>query len=319
MLCDEGTALAVGVLPTVQYCPPTGEPSMEVLIARASALPVFSAVVRTVYLARASTRHGGQSASLDAGMIEQDNMLVANPTLATSMLWDESVQGATEERRFLAQMCSSGHIRLDGPFPSRDYPSPSDPQEIAEYKLACRLNSPRQIATDAGQCPVQLVHVSAHSAVGQRGNEAYSSVRLSRISQDRRSWLGLKKADFQQSFTVTNGLLNSVWSVESRPLKQGPLAVISSCESAALTWEGTLSIAGSLLRAGYRAVLGTETAVGGHLAYRYFSEFYNELFDFCPAGEAARRARCTLLLKEPTTPLGCLFTLHGNPDLVISK
>ena len=219
-------------------------------------------------------------------------------------------------------------VELDGPIPNENVPLLGVRREDAEYKLAQLLATPRPSIVNGQQTeiPVQLVHVSAHSAVGQPGLVEFSKIVLSRVRY-RRSLFGRWKAMPVEQFSITNSLLDSVRLDQRVAGSQdrsssdtlGPMAVLSSCESGALAIEGTLSIAGSLLKSGYRAVLGTETKIGGEVSAEFFRSFYQQLLNGTAVGEAVRRARWELLLSRGHNPLGCVFVLHGDPDLKVSQ
>jgi hypothetical protein len=81
-----------------------------------------------------------------------------------------------------------------------------------------------------------------------------------------------------------------------------------------------LSLVGSLLQCGYRAVIGTQTVISDKLASRFFKALYSHLLDgSSTVGGAVHLARLELLLSEDANPLGCLFTLHGDPDLAVDR
>jgi hypothetical protein len=250
--------------------------------------PVFSTVVqqRVTWAGMGSTRTGGITEVLpQAHRLRRDG----DGRVQTLMLWDPHAPSSSAEFRALSALDQMGQIRLFGPVPNPEY--------LGSDRLAAVLVNPR----DVHQIPlVQLVHASAHSATDPANLESASVI-----------WL----ADRRDRYDVTNGRLLEQWELlgEIRHT-EGPIAVLSSCESVASVFWGIESLVRLLLGFGYRAVVGAESKVRGLLA-RWFSGYlYDGLLTGLSLGEAVQRARARILL-EQHNPLGFLFGLYGDADL----
>jgi CHAT domain-containing protein len=98
-----------------------------------------------------------------------------------------------------------------------------------------------------------------------------------------------------------------------------PLLFLNACESAATA--GYMS-ADSFPRHfriwGSRAVLGAETMVPDTMAAVFSRLFYEGLLDAgLTVGEAILQARQRLLARN--NPIGILYTLYGDPDLIVQR
>lgn len=332
MVCSEEHAVMLGLIPAKLY-KPVAIKDLDALRTQASMLPLFSAVLRQIRFPQDPSPRDPQDPSPqdpevlpDAGLIPQDHRLVASPRIPLLFLWDEDAPGSRDEKDLLQRpttlfnsQATEPLFQFDEfqPIPNENMPLAGVAVDDAEYRLAQLLASPSTLSRNGhgAQLPFQLVHLTAHSAVGQPGNRAFSEIVLSRVRYQRR-W-GVLRALPAERFSITNGLLKAAW--DCRRLDLGPMAILSSCESGALATEGALSIAGALLQFGYRAVLGTETRIGGKVSTEFFKAFYQQLLNGAAAGEAVRRARWHLLLGKDHNPLGCLFVLHGDPELKVSQ
>ncbi|MGW4528805.1 CHAT domain-containing protein [Amycolatopsis sp. NPDC004378] len=315
----EDARLMLNFIPSGYYLP-TLNPGPEAAKALARMLPAFSSIVRHVVLG--ANVHAPKE-ERDSGLLPQNRILVADPDLRIAFFWNEAIDGSDAERAFLEGPDTGQHVALDwnGPFPGEQTPPTHLPQHQAEYVLAGLLAG-QWSQTDTGN-PIQLVHVSAHSTTSGPGTRDRCQLQLGRASKYRRARRksGRRVPKEMEYYNITNGLLQTRWEACPVPLAPGPLAVLSSCESAALSTAGALSLAGSLLRFGYRAVVGTETVITENTASRFFKAFYTRLLGPEPVsvGEALHDARLFLLVDTVASPLGCLFTVHGDPYLTVQK
>jgi hypothetical protein len=73
-----------------------------------------------------------------------------------------------------------------------------------------------------------------------------------------------------------------------------------------------------LVENGNRGFIGTETRIPDQYAAAFSEQFYTELLQGRPLGEAVHAARWTLLRRH-NNPLGILYTVYADPDMRVRK
>jgi hypothetical protein len=301
---------------------PSSQKNLLTLARQASQLPVFASIIHHIRLRRGASP---LQASSEDGLLPQNRVLQSSPQLPILLLWNEEAPGSSAERTMLEEFAvlADGKIRLLGPYPNDGTPDTGLTNEAGAHLLANMLASPSLALVTGDQLPqsIPIVHISAHSSVDSPSSREFSKIVLARKASNSKHWWQRSTAEPSSvgPFTITNGILDALWLGGSQ-ISDGPLGVLSSCESSALSSLGSLSIAGCLLRFGYRAVIGTETTIPGDVAHDFLRVFYQRLLIRGETvGRALLSARLAGLNSEKPNPLGCLFTLHGDPYLSLSN
>jgi hypothetical protein len=119
---------------------------------------------------------------------------------------------------------------------------------------------------------------------------------------------------------VTIGELSDKFARYSRrDPNANPLVFLNACGTSTLTPLGTTSFPQLFLSIGNRGVIGTEAPIPDRCAAAFSKEFYLQLIRGKSLGEAIFHARWWLLTNNNKyNPLGILYTVYANPDLVVN-
>jgi hypothetical protein len=222
------------------------------------------------------------------------------PHLPVMFLRNTTLPGSGDEADFLAE---DKRIDVDGPWPDKaaDIVAGSETVISSLYDPFRRLNGNQALM--AGQ----IQHMSCHGRFDPKDPDQ-SKLVLGCPDGTVSLTLGELEAEFTRLRLLTK-----------RPTRGVPLVFLNACESAAA--DGYMS-ADSFPRHfsiwSSRAVLGTETSVPDAVAAAFSRLFYQGLLDAgLTVGEAVLQARQRLLARD--NPLGILYTLYGDPDLVVQR
>jgi hypothetical protein len=268
------------------------------LQAFAESFPVFSCIVRRTVL------DAPQSLS-------QESELYGAPELTAVFFWDESAPGSTEDLNYFLERKRERRVRLEGPIPGEKFVLSEDP----EKGLALQLLHPPTFtdpSESGGDIPFQLVHIAAHSQSNLPGIIAPTVLLLGNKVLISRHWWAKGQIE-KKTYRIGSGDLE-YFSQAIEPMSRGPIGVLSSCYSTFSAEQGLLGLVVPLLRAGYRCVVGFDTAISGPVANKLFTYTYDLLLQGMTLGEALNRAQVWLLL-EQYNPLGMLMRSYGRTDL----
>jgi hypothetical protein len=99
-----------------------------------------------------------------------------------------------------------------------------------------------------------------------------------------------------------------------------PVVVLAACESAADDPRSLASFLSAFAKCGASAVVGTETEVFLDFATEFSAALVGEMFSGPPNGPKALGAAVLKVrrqLLERNNPLGFVFTVYGNADLIV--
>jgi hypothetical protein len=230
--------------------------------------------------------------------VSESRIIQGAPQLPVMFLQNTSLPGSAREAKFLA---GNGRIKLDGPWPDGE----ADVSAGLEAVIKSLYDPTSPLKANPLQVAAQIQHLSCHGRFDPK-DPRQSDLRLS--CQDGTVILVLGK--LEQEFTRLR-------LETKKPTRDVPLVFLNACESAATA--GFMS-ADSFPRHfrdwDSRAVLGVETTVPDNIAAAFSRLFYEGLLDAdLSLGEAVLQARQRLLARN--NPLGILYTLYGDPDLVV--
>lgn len=95
--------------------------------------------------------------------------------------------------------------------------------------------------------------------------------------------------------------------------------ILNACSSSRTDPLTAASFAQWFVASGHRAFIGTETDVPDGLAARFAGAFYGRLLEARrPLGDAVVWARRDLL-RDFRNPLGLLYVVYGDTDLVVER
>jgi len=220
------------------------------------------------------------------------------PQLPIMFLRNSSLKGSNDEAQFLTQ---DRRIRVDGPWPSKAADILAGPDAVIDS-----LYDPfRYLDGTRASVAAQIQHLSCHGRFNAQEPDQ-SELRLGCSDGTVRILLSRLTAKFAKQRLRTK-----------EPTRDVPLVFLNACESAAAA--GYMS-ADSFPRHfrdwDSRAVLGSETVVPDVMAASFSRLFYQGLLDSgLSVGEAVLPARQRLL--ERNNPIGILYTLYGDPDLIV--
>jgi hypothetical protein len=102
------------------------------------------------------------------------------------------------------------------------------------------------------------------------------------------------------------------------PTSPMPLVLFNACGATRIDPAAAATLPGFMLNGRCRAFIGPETKVPDVPASAFASYFYWALMDRATVAQALWRARQNLLWND-WNPVGILYTLYGNPDLVLTE
>jgi CHAT domain len=250
----------------------------------------FSTVVRRVpYISGGATKVG-----LGAGQ-----RLENRPKLPITFLWYAPMSGARQEYEFFARR--SAHIELNGPWP----PPHLDSDTVLETLTDVLFDPARRFQPAAGGPHVQIQHFACHCDTGSDDPAEYE---LELAGGEGESW------------RITLGELNMAFLDRQRGEKatSRPLVFLNACGSAHLDPWRVYSWPEWFMQNGHRGVIGTGTLIPDRAAARFAGFLYEALLSRRPLGEALVLAR-RRLLHEFGNPLGLLYVLYADPDIILDK
>lgn len=230
--------------------------------------------------------------------VSESRIILGAPQLPVTFLQNTSLPGSSREAKFLA---GNDRIRLDGPWPDGEADISAGKKKVINSLYDPTL----PLKGTSTQFAAQIQHLSCHGQFDPR-DPRQSDLQLSCPDGKVILTLGYLEQEFTRLRLETK-----------KPTRDVPLVFLNACESAATA--GYMS-ADSFPRHfrdwDSRAVLGVEVAVPDKIAAAFSRLFYEGLLDAnLPLGSAVLQARQRLLARN--NPLGILYTLYGDPDLVV--
>jgi hypothetical protein len=270
--------------------PPLGE-DYDTLSQTAARFPSFSAIVhRTIVTG-------------DDEDFTKDTVIHNKDGLRVQLFQHCGVPCADKERGLFE---ATRGVKCEGIWPETDLP-----QRDFEVRLAQQIWDGRPIGSV--DRPVHFQHFHCHCDTSAQPSVGHWLKLASPAAT-----IGLRRYSERK---VTIAALDSAFggfterSAESDPY---PVIFLNACASGSISPSDVASFAETFLANGNRAVIGTETSIPAFFAPAFSREFYTEFLAGRSVGDAMYRARWKLL-KGHKNPLGILYGLFGNPDIVVES
>jgi CHAT domain len=219
--------------------------------------------------------------------------------LPIKFFWYQGLPGARSERDFF--ISQGGAIDLDGPWPVGVLSRSAVVEQLSRHLFdpGWRLDGmPRTV-------PDQIHHFACHCDTRAGSSNNYS-IELS--GGDGRSY-GISLLDLEAG---VGHLIGTNPTVKASL----PLVFMNACGSSEIDPDRFGSFPKLFLSWRNRGFIGTETRVPDEFAAVFSEQFYTNLINGQPVGEALRKAKVTLV-ETLKNPLGALYTMYADPDLHI--
>ena len=248
-------------------------------------------------LAQAARRFPGFSAIIRREFynlkVPQDLTLKSNPRLPLKCFFERSFPGALEEVEFFKNNHS---IEFDGPWPETKLEQ--FPDLLAQYLQFANQTFTGNLRNQADQIQHFTCHCETDELVPSDSTLALSEENIATI------------ADLQASLRPPSQLENQ---------EPGPLIFLNACGTSKMDPMTAASFPQFFLKDnGNRGFIGTETSIPDDVAAYFSRRFYESLLSGVRLGEAIYEAKWKMLY-ETNNPLGILYTLYADPDMVISN
>jgi hypothetical protein len=272
-------------------------------------LPLFdlSAVppIRTLDdLTRAAARFLGFAAvvwRVAPAQAPADHVLRNDPVLPVQFLRHRKLPSARREQGFLASL--GGYVRVEGPWPDREGQA-----AVRDGIVHALYHGGGLDGTAVGDPPVQVQHFACHCDTSARIDDDYTLVLSTRYGGRRVVSFGELRAAYDDLVFAGEG-----------PARHRAVIILNACGSSRTDPGSAFAFPRWFLKRGHRAFIGTETDVPDGVASGFAAAFYGRLLEHRrPLGEAVAWARRDLL-RDFRNPLGLLYVMYGDIDLVVER
>lgn len=225
--------------------------------------------------------------------VPQDLTLKRNPRLPLKCFIEQDLPGALEEVEFFK---GNHGIEFDGPWP--DTPIEEFADHLAKYLQFSNQTFTGDLRSHGDQIQHFVCHCNIDEKVPSESELIFSKNNIVTIS------------DLHESLTPPSRL-------EQR--EPGPLIFLNACGSAEMNPMWVTSFPQFFLRDnGNRGFIGTETNVPDQFAADFSRCFYESLLNGVRLGEAVNNAKWKML-EQANNPLGILYTIYADPDIVVKN
>jgi hypothetical protein len=232
---------------------------------------------------------------------DADRIIRNDPALPVQFLRHRRLRSALREAQFLAGL--GGHVRVEGPWPA----SEDDGAVRAALLRALYEGDPLNGAPRADP-PVQVHHFACHCDTTADLDDDYTLRLSTKRGRPREISLGELRRAYRERFTV-----------DRDDRRHRGIIVLNACASSRTNPLTAASFARWFVASGHRAFIGTETDVPDGVAGGFAAAFYGRLLEAQrPLGEAVVWARRDLL-RDFRNPLGLLYVVYGDTDLVVER
>ncbi len=276
-------------LPLFNMTEPEEVKNLSDLYKVASSFLGFSVVVK-----RADTR---------LGAAKLQNLMLENvPKLPIKFFRYDGLAGVRKEMEFFQHW--EEHIDLEGPWPDVHHPAQEFEKLFADHIWHFR----RRFDGNDRESADQIHHFSCHCDTKSDDSANYH-VELGHDPQTRRK--------------VTIGKLNARFGElaaggDRCPDSPPPFVFFNACGSSKIKPGEMASFPRLFFTIGSRGFIGTETRIPDQVAAEFSKYFYTKLLSGYPLGDAVQAAK-RMLLTRYNNPLGVLYTVYADPDLVVSQ
>jgi hypothetical protein len=232
-----------------------------------------------------------------------DHVLRNEPVLPVQFLRHRGLRSAADEERFLSSL--KDYVAVEGPWPVSE-----DAATFRRMLVHALYESAGLDGTTETGLPVQVQHFACHCDTTSTFDDDYRLRLSTRRGQNRDiSFSELRNGYFERHYRNRDG-------ERTRPRA---VIVLNACASSRTNPLTAFSFPRWFLKHGHRAFVGTETDVPDRVASAFAAAFYSRLLE-CrrPLGEAVVWARRDLL-RDFRNPLGLLYVMYGDTDLVVER
>jgi CHAT domain-containing protein len=223
-----------------------------------------------------------------------DHVLRNDPALPVQFLRHSRLPSALREEGVLASL--DGYVRLEGPWPDREGDA-----AFRQALVHALYHGGGLDGAAAGDPPVQVQHFACHCKTSARIDDDYELILSTRRGGER----VVKLSDLKEAYDDLNFAGDAL-------ARHRAVIILNACGSA-------FAFPKWFLNRGHRAFIGTETDVPDGVASGFAAAFYGRLLEHRrPLGEAVAWARRDLL-RDFRNPLGLLYVMYGDVDLVVER
>ena len=231
-----------------------------------------------------------------------DKVIRNDPALPVQFLRHQQLLSAVREQKFLAGL--GQHVRVDGPWPMTE----DGTQVRAALIEALYTGRPLNGTAPDGGPPVQIHHFACHCDTSTPMDDDYTLRLSTRWGRHRPVSLGELRRAYRERHAV-----------DRDDRRHRAIVILNACSSSRTDPLTAASFAQWFVANGHRAFIGTETDVPDGLAAGFAGAFYGRLLEARrPLGDAVVWARRDLL-RDFRNPLGLLYAVYGDTDLVVER
>jgi hypothetical protein len=230
-----------------------------------------------------------------------------NGPLRMTLIRHAGLSGVAEEVRFFQQM--KPYIEIDGPWP----PSELGDDAVVDGVVWALFDPKNRIVGEADRKRTQIHHFACHCRFeGDWTNYAFILAGDDKVE---------RAVPLDRLGAGYGARMQELWEHEDKDDPEPPdrsLVFINACGSAFVDPVRLTSFPDWFLHEGHRGVIGTETLIPDTVAAEYAKCFYRQLLTGSSLGTALVKARLHLL-EEYCNPLGLLYTLYADPDIMVEN
>ncbi|MFB4279616.1 CHAT domain-containing protein [Nonomuraea sp. MTCD27] len=221
--------------------------------------------------------------------------------LQLAFTWYQPLAAVQDEHDFFVGL-GERELQLNGPWPAPGVPNVDVVNRLAEGLVDPRL----RYSAARADTEVQVQHFACHC-----------------VAEQDRNFLLLSGCEDDEPRPVTLETLQSAYTTAWEPYRERlsadsvrPLVFLNACRAGTIDPQRLSSWPMWFIQRRHRTVIGPMTNVPDVTAAQFARLFYEALLANQSAGKALVLARRELLSKF-ANPLGLLYVLYGQPDVVI--